>query len=679
MKRECYNYPPNCEPPGPLQNFSCEAPEDELAPIIFLDQKLVRIGPGWLDPNTGLPNFRDIDPGSGIPEFKFKRYITIIDQSHPESRLRRLLRRPLFRGTLFGQTYGNDAVIGVSRCPDGTIFEVTLLPNVVYAKTKRLANRLAKSIADRTALLKRICISDPKPSFCCFNSDISFMISINSEGGIADINIVNLPPGFTYERIGDAGAKLNYIKIIGEPQDAPGEVNVTINAASLWAGYNTKQVTLRLIGLSDPYELPDAFEEQTYNYAFNFVGPTPDKWTIGGQLPNGLNFDANAGGINGKPMSDTTGNYYFTIKCAVGNQVCSQDFALAVKRRIACPSNFASTYTPGLTNPYFTPGICYATRASTSSPHVAVATLGNISVGPGLPPPIDNPGGICVIDTDTRRVIAAPTYDSSWGMAMSIIYVPQSNAFCVLSLKALQDQRNIWFLTFRILAINAATLNPIGQLSWPPDDQPLSCVWALAVDPAHGVFVGLTDAQIGVFSASTLQCLGSINIGGEDLSFYPYIACDTARGYALVAGKMYIDNYRVGIFCRYNITNGTGAGSIYLGDYGAILSICYCPIDDCYYLTYMNTSGGCLLTIIRASNLSVVKQEGLPELACAYYNPHDERIYVKGGITLKIYDPKKQVWDCAVNTGGTTTIACIDDANNQLVCIESGNSVKFIY
>ncbi len=243
------------------------------------------------------------------------------------------------------QIFGNHANSCRVRCSDYRVcqpgeclgdqtFTWTVNPNTIYALSQVLADRLAYETACQQAKLHIICISTTTLLPGCVDS--TYRQQLSAHGGVP-FNFLDLTTGCSQDaaagdRVFDdpvpymwtvvagslpAGLELRECTgIIKGTPTAPGTYTFTVQATDAIGSYQTQQLTMCVLSITNTDPLADAPIGTAYSVQ---LLETPgdigsEVWElVSGSLPPGLTMSV-LGVISGTPTGSSPGEYVFTVR-----------------------------------------------------------------------------------------------------------------------------------------------------------------------------------------------------------------------------------------------------------------------------------------------------------------------------------------------------------------------------
>lgn len=191
------------------------------------------------------------------------------------------------------QLYYNRDATCASPCPDGTVFQYTVVAGTFAAMDQATADQEALDYACQQAELRRMCLGNFFPCGCV---GTALSVQIPHSGGIAPIVFEltggSFPPGLHLSTSG----------VISGTPIVPGSFTFNVTAISGGGGFVVKPFTMTFLQITST-ELPAFTVGVPYSYQLLVVGGSGSyRWKItAGTLPPGLTM-SNTGLISGTPI-----------------------------------------------------------------------------------------------------------------------------------------------------------------------------------------------------------------------------------------------------------------------------------------------------------------------------------------------------------------------------------------
>lgn len=304
--------------------------------------------------------------------------------------------------------YTNHSETCTVFCPDGSTYSYTLRAGMISGPSQAYCDAAAQSTACNAANALKFWVgvnpTDSNPLHindttsklsCCMNTSFNREQFVKIKGSIGPFNITadGLPPGLSFEQVGDSEG------VINETATTPGTYTIGVNVfRPSDRTHNHRNFTMSVMGLTDNATLPQAVASQFYQFAFNVTGGSPDyNFTADSRFPIWLTLYP-TGLVQGTPgYGDIGTTKTFTITCTDANGVqCSKDFTLNVVATVKITFNMPVGGTQ-----------CSAYSGTVTISPVGSATINSSSIS-GLP------DGVTAVKTTSSGVVTYTCSGTCW-------------------------------------------------------------------------------------------------------------------------------------------------------------------------------------------------------------------------------------------------------------------------
>lgn len=203
--------------------------------------------------------------------------------------------------------YGNQLASCSVSCPDGSPFTYQVAPNLFFASSQIVADRMASSYACTLANTNKVCMGTFSRTTGCSMSAFTSSMTVSGRGPFT-FSVINgsLPTG---THLSSAG---NTATISGTPT-TPGNYSFILRAVGPTGNFMQKAFAMSVIGLTSG-ALPNFTSGAPYSFQLTATGGT-GHYTfviIFGALPSGLTLSA-AGLISGTPVSSSNASFSVAV------------------------------------------------------------------------------------------------------------------------------------------------------------------------------------------------------------------------------------------------------------------------------------------------------------------------------------------------------------------------------
>lgn len=207
--------------------------------------------------------------------------------------------------------------IGKYVCPDGSIYEFTVLPRSAFGLSQEVADATALWFAYAMAERHHVCAPAMPQQLFCANKDYSvdFLLNTAVAGFACEVQFGSLPPGATLSQP-DPTHQPNLWRISGNTP-TPGDYGFNLRWYAPGGGSScSKFYVISILGLTNGNVLPDATVGDPYTHTFQVDGhgANPVLFVMDpDEIPDGMTLDPHTGVFSGTPTAESDGILLLTI------------------------------------------------------------------------------------------------------------------------------------------------------------------------------------------------------------------------------------------------------------------------------------------------------------------------------------------------------------------------------